>query len=108
MCQYDRINDTILKNEKQGRKRHTLLNSRARARVRIKKRNLANIRKNAVKIIRIIVGQGKESRNFPSDKIRALRFPVNSHDFRRNFCRRGYYVRNFDSNRVEIRILDEI
>lgn len=46
----------------------------ARARVRIKKRNLANIRKNDVKIIRIIVGQGKELRNFPSDKIRALRF----------------------------------
>lgn len=42
--------------------------------MRIKKRNLANIRKNDVKIIRIIVGQGKESRNFPSDKISALRF----------------------------------
>lgn len=48
--------------------------ARTRARVRIKKRNLANIRKNDVKIIRIIVGQGKESRNIPSDKIRALRF----------------------------------
>lgn len=52
-----------------------LINSRARAHAcELKKRNLANIRKNDVKIIRIIVGQGKESRNFPSDKIRALRF----------------------------------
>ena len=49
-----------------------------------------------------------ESRNFPSDKIRALRFPINTRDFCRNFRRRGHYVRNFDSNRVEIRILDEI
>lgn len=47
----------------------------ARTRTRMnKKKNLANIRKNDVKIIRIIVGQGKESRNFPPDKIRALRF----------------------------------
>lgn len=53
----------------------SLLNSRARAHAQeLKKRNLANIRKNDVKIIRIIVGQGKESRNFSSDKIRALRF----------------------------------
>ena len=74
MCQYDRINDTVLKKRKERAKAYTLLNSRARARVRIKKRNLANIRKNDVKIIRIIVGQGKESRNIPSDKIRALRF----------------------------------
>lgn len=108
MCQYDRINDTVLKKRKERAKAYTLLNSRARARVRIKKRNLANIRKNDVKIIRIIVGQGKEPRNFPSDKIRALRFPVNSRDFCRFFCRCGDYVRNFDSNRVEIRILDEI
>lgn len=97
------------KTKSKGESAYLIKFARTRARVRIKKkRNLANIRKNDVKIIRIIVGQGKESRNFPSDKIRALRFPVNSHDFRRNFCRRGYYVRNFDSNRVEIRILDEI
>lgn len=97
------------KSESKGESAYLIKFARTRARVRIKKkRNLANTRKNDVKIIRIIVGQGKESRNFPSDKIRALRFPVNSRDFRRNFCRRGYYVRNFDSNRVEIRILDEI
>lgn len=95
--------------ESKGESAYLIKFARTRARVRIKKkRNLANIRKNDVKIIRIIVGQGKESRNFPSDKIRALRFPVNSRDFCRFFCRRGYYVRNFDSNRVEIRILDEI
>lgn len=96
------------KSERKGGNAYLIKFARTRARVRIKKRNLANIRKNDVKIIRIIVGQGKGSRNIPSDKIRALRFPVNSRDFRRNFCRRGYYVRNFDSNRVEIRILDEI
>lgn len=96
------------KSESKGENAYLIKFARTRVRVRIKKRYLANIRKNDVKIIRIIVGQGKESRNFPSDKIRALRFPINSRDFRRNFCRRGYYVRNFDSNRVEIRILDEI
>ena len=96
------------KSESKGKSAYLIKFARTRARVRIKKRNLANIRKNDVKIIRIIVRQGKESRNFPSDKIRALRFPVNSRDFCRNFRRRGYYVRNFDSNRVEIRILDEI
>lgn len=96
------------KTKSKGESAYLIKFARTRARVRIKKRNLANIRKNDVKIIRIIVGQGEESRNFPSDKIRTLRFPVNSRDFRRNFCRRGYYVRNFDSNRVEIRILDEI
>lgn len=96
------------KSESKGESAYLIKFARTRARVRIKKRNLANIRKNDVKIIRIIVGQGEESRNIPSDKIRALRFPINSRDFRRNFCRRGYYVRNFDSNRVEIRILDEI
>lgn len=96
------------KTKSKGESAYLIKFARTRARVRTKKRNLANIRKNDVKIIRIIVGQGKESRNFPSDKIRALRFPINSRDFRRNFCRRGYYVRNFDSNRVEIRILDEI
>lgn len=96
------------KSESKGESAYLIKFARTRARVRIKKRNLANIRKNDVKIIRIIVGQGEESRNFPSDKIRALRFPVNSRDFRRNFRRREYYVRNFDSNRVEIRILDEI
>lgn len=96
------------KTKSKGESAYLIKFARTRARVRIKKRNLANIRKNDVKIIRIIVGQGKESRNFPSDKIRALRFPINSRDFRRKFCRRGYYVRNFDSNRVEIRILDEI
>lgn len=96
------------KTKSKGESAYLIKFARTRARVRIKKRNLANIRKNDVKIIRIIVGQGKEPRNFPSDKIRALRFPINSHDFRRNFRRRGYYVRNFDSNRVEIRILDEI
>lgn len=96
------------KSESKGESAYLIKFARTRARVRIKKRNLANIRKNDVKIIRIIVGQGKESRNIPSDKIRALRFPVNSRDFRRNFCHCGYYVRNFDSNRVEIRILDEI
>lgn len=100
---------TRYKKRKARAKAHTLLNSRARAHAwELKKRNLANTRKNKVRIIRIIVGQGKESRNIPSDKIRALRFPINSRDFCRNFCRRGYYVRNFDSNRVEIRILDEI
>ena len=97
------------KSESKGESAYLIKFARTRARVRIKKkRNLANIRKNDVKIIRIIVGQGKESRNFPSDKIRALRFSIISHDFCRFFCRRGYYVRNFDSNRVEIRILDEI
>ena len=97
------------KSESKGESAYLIKFARTRARVRIKKkRNLANIRKNDVKIIRIIVGQGKESRNIPSDKIRALCFPINSHDFCRNICRRGYYVRNFDSNRVEIRILDEI
>lgn len=96
------------KSESKSENAYLIKFARTRARVRIKKRNLVNIRKNDVKIIRIIVGQGKESRNFPSDKIRALRFPVNSRNFRRNFRRRGYYVRNFDSNRVEIRILDEI
>lgn len=96
------------KTESKGESAYLIKFARTRARVRIKKRNLANIRKNDVKIIRIIVGQGKASRNFPSDKIRALRFSINSRDFRRNFRRRGYYVRNFDSNRVEIRILDEI
>lgn len=96
------------KSESKGESAYLIKFARTRARVRIKKRNLANTRKNDVKIIRIIVGQGKESRNFPSDKIRALRFPINFRDFRRNFRRRGYYVRNFDSNRVEIRILDEI
>ncbi len=74
MCQYDWLNDTISKNEKQGRNAYLIKFARTRARVGIKKRNLANIRKNDVKIIRIIVGQGKESRNFPSDKVRALRF----------------------------------
>ena len=74
MCQYDRIYDTISKIGKQGRNAYLIKFARTRARVWIKKRNLANIRKNDVKIIRIIVGQGKESRNFPSDKIRALRF----------------------------------
>ena len=64
-----------IKKRKARAKAHTLLNSRARAHAwEFKKRNLANIRKNDVKIIRIIVGQGKESRNIPSDKIRALRF----------------------------------
>lgn len=96
------------KSENKGESAYLIKFARTRARVGIKKRILANIRKNDVKIIRIIVGQGKESRNIPSDKIRALRFPINSRDFRRNFCRREYYVRNFDSNRVEIRILDEI
>lgn len=96
------------KSESKGENAYLIKFARTRARVRIKKRNLANIRKNDVKIIRIIVGQGEEPRNIPSDKIRALRFPVNSCDFRRNFCHCGYYVRNFDSNRVEIRILDEI
>lgn len=62
------------KSESKGESAYLIKFARTRARVRIKKRNLANIRKNDVKIIRIIVGQGKESRNFPSDKIRALRF----------------------------------
>ena len=63
------------KSESKGENAYLIKFARTRARVRIKKkRNLANIRKNDVKIIRIIVGQGKESRNFPSDKIRALRF----------------------------------
>lgn len=96
------------KTKSKGESAYLIKFAHARTRENLKKRNLANIRKNDVKIIRIIVGQGKESRNIPSDKIRALRFPVNSHDFCRFFCRRGYYVRNFDSNRVEIRILDEI
>ncbi len=39
MCQYDRINDTILKNEKQGRKRIPYyIRAHAHARVRIKKK----------------------------------------------------------------------
>lgn len=96
------------KTKSKGESAYLIKFARTRARERIIKRNLANIRKNDVKIIRIIVGQGKKLQNFPSDKIRALRFPINSRDFRRNFCRRGYYVRKFDSNRVEIRILDEI
>lgn len=62
------------KSKSKGENAYLIKFARTRARVRIKKRNLANIRKNDVKIIRIIVGQGKESRNFPSDKIRALRF----------------------------------
>lgn len=62
------------KTKSKGESAYLIKFARTRARVRIKKRNLANIRKNDVKIIRIIVGQGKESRNFPSDKIRALRF----------------------------------
>ena len=79
-----------IKKRKARAKAHTLLNSRARARVRIKKRNLANIRKNDVKIIRIIVGQGKESRNIPSDKIRALRF----------LCKFSRFLSEFLSPRV--------
>lgn len=62
------------KSESKGESAYLIKFARTRARVRIKKRNLVNIRKNDVKIIRIIVGQGKEPRNFPSDKIRALRF----------------------------------
>lgn len=63
------------KSESKGESAYLIKIARTRARVRIKKkRNLANTRKNDVKIIRIIVGQGKESRNIPSDKIRALRF----------------------------------
>lgn len=62
------------KSESKGESAYLIKFARTRARVRIKKRNLANIRKNDVKIIRIIVGRGKEPRNFPSDKIRALRF----------------------------------
>lgn len=62
------------KTKSKGESAYLIKFARTRARERIKKRNLANIRKNDVKIIRIIVGQGKESRNFPSDNIRALRF----------------------------------
>lgn len=62
------------KTKSKGESAYLIKFARTRARVRIKKRNLANIRKNDVKIIRIIVGQGKVPRNFPSDKIRALRF----------------------------------
>lgn len=62
------------KSKSKGESAYLIKSARTRARERIKKRNLANIRKNDVKIIRIIVGQGKESRNIPSDKIRALRF----------------------------------
>lgn len=62
------------KSESKGESAYLIKFARTRARVGIKKRILANIRKNDVKIIRIIVGQGKESRNFPFDKIRALRF----------------------------------
>lgn len=62
------------KSDSNGESAYLIKFAHTRARVRIKKRNLANIRKNDVKIIRIIVGQGEESRNFPSDKIRALRF----------------------------------
>lgn len=62
------------KSDSNGESAYLIKFARTRARVRIKKRNLANIRKNDVKIIRIIVGQGQELRNFPSDKIRALRF----------------------------------
>lgn len=62
------------KTKSKGKSAYLIKFARTRARVRIKKRNLANIRKNDVKIIRIIVGQGKKLQNFPSDKIRALRF----------------------------------
>lgn len=62
------------KTKSKGESAYLIKFARTRARERIKKRNLANIRKNKVRIIRIIVGQGKESRNFPSDKISALRF----------------------------------
>lgn len=62
------------KSKSKGESAYLIKIARTRARVRSKKRNLANIRKNDVKIIRIIVGQGKELRKFPSDKIRALRF----------------------------------
>lgn len=62
------------KSESKGESAYLIKFARTRARVRIKKGNLVNIRKNDVKIIRIIVGQGKESRNIPSDKIRAFRF----------------------------------
>lgn len=62
------------KSDSNGESAYLIKFARTRARVGIKKRNLANIRKNDVKIIRIIVRQGEESRNFPSDKIRALRF----------------------------------
>lgn len=49
------------KSESKGESAYLIKFARTRARVRIKKkRNLANIRKNDVKIIRIIVGQGKE------------------------------------------------
>lgn len=62
------------KSERKGENAYLIKIAHARTRENLKKRNLANIRKNDVKIIRIIVGQGKESRNIPSDKIRALRF----------------------------------
>lgn len=47
------------KSESKGENAYLIKFARTRARVRIKKRNLANIRKNDVKIIRIIVGQGE-------------------------------------------------
>ena len=48
------------KSESKGESAYLIKFARTRARVRIKKkRNLANIRKNDVKIIRIIVGQGE-------------------------------------------------
>lgn len=44
------------KTKSKGESAYLIKFARTRARVRIKKRNLANIRKNDVKIIRIIVG----------------------------------------------------
>lgn len=52
------------KSESKGENAYLIKFARTRARVRIKKRNLANIRKNDVKIIRIIVGQGKSREIF--------------------------------------------
>lgn len=62
------------KSESKGESAYLIKFARTRARVRIKKTKFGEYPKERRKIIRIIVGQGKESRNFPSDKIRALRF----------------------------------
>jgi len=96
------------KSESKGESAYLIKFARTRARVRIKKTKFGEYPKERRKNNKNYCRTGKRVAIFSSDKIRALRFSINSRDFCRFFCRRGYYVRNFDSNRVEIRILDEI
>lgn len=56
------------KTKSKGESAYLIKFARTRARERIKKRNLANIRKNKVRIIRIIVGQGKSREIFRPTK----------------------------------------